>query len=210
MNCNSKITYDNDCNILIHETNFDNDFVYVYVLQLNRTTGIITDVSIKVNEDEQTIFNSNLDGFYTLVTLKVPKNTESEYHYNNEKFYHLNEEIELETLLEMNPDSHGLEINYEYYFKLCLLKKCYINICKQIFDQVNSVECNKPKLDPYLIYKRDLLWSAINVIEFMVGRGEYKEAERLLERIMGCNGLCDSHCNKSHLKEHTSCNCGCL
>ena len=210
MNCNSRITYDNDCNTVVHELNFDNDFVYVYVLQLNKTNELITNIAIKTTETEEVIFDLGLDGFYTLVTLKIPKDVEREYYYSNGKFYHFNEEIELETLVEINPNVSEFDIEHEYYFQTCRLRKCYINICKQIFDQVASIECNRPKLDPNLIYKRDLLWSAINVIEFMVERGEYKEAEILLERIMGCNGLCDSHCNKSHYKVPTPCNCGCL
>jgi hypothetical protein len=47
-------------------------------------------------------------------------------------------------------------------------------------------------IDKELIYKRDLLWSALNVIKYMIEIDQYEEAERLLERIMGCNGLCNN------------------
>jgi len=130
MNCNSRITYDNDCNTVVHELNFDNDFVYVYVLQLNKTNELITNIAIKTTETEEVIFDLGLDGFYTLVTLKIPKDVEREYYYSNGKFYHFNEEIELETLVEINPNVSEFDIEHEYYFQTCRLRKCYINICK--------------------------------------------------------------------------------
>jgi hypothetical protein len=75
-----------------------------------------------------------MDGFYTLVTLKIPKGEGSEYYYKNDKFYHYYNEIELSTLLEINPNVTNLDITYEYYFQTCRLRKCYVNVCYQIFD----------------------------------------------------------------------------
>jgi hypothetical protein len=108
-----------------------------------------------------------MDGFYTLVTLKIPKGEGSEYYYKDDKYYHYYNEIELSTLLEINPNVTNLDITYEYYFQTCRLRKCYVNVCYQIFDQVASINCNKTALDKELTYKRDLLWSALNVINYM-------------------------------------------
>lgn len=203
MNCN-KIIHDKNCNIIIQE-DYNNDFAYVYVLQLNKTTGIISNVFIRTSEEEVPTFELGLDGFYTLVTLKISKDIDSEYYYRDGKFYHTYKEVELETLLEMNPQVSNLDVTYEYYFQTCRLKKCFINICYQIFDQVASINCNKSSLDKNLVYKRDLIWSALNVIKYMTEVDQFEEAERLLERIMGCNGLCDNQCNDGH----KSSGCGC-
>lgn len=250
MNCNSKITYDKDCNIIIHDINFDENYAYIYILQLNKSNETITQVAIKEVTPEEIIIQvgnpnsddiivldeSNIcdtkvigcgdssmtiipelqvkfdkdiqDGFYTLVTVKVPMDPTKEYYYRNGKVYHINEEADLALLLELNPEVSGLEVEHEYYFQTCRLRKCYINICKQIFDQVHSLDCNKPPIDPNLKFKRDLLLSALHIIEFMVERGQFKEAELLLERIMGCNGLCDDHHCGCH--KHSPCSCGCL
>jgi hypothetical protein len=43
-----------------------------------------------------------------------------------------------------------------------------------------------------LILKRDLVWAALNVIQYMIDFNQLAEAQRLLERINGCNGLCSS------------------
>lgn len=206
MNCN-RIIYDKNCNTIIQDE-YDNNYVYVYVLQLNQTTGLISNIYIRTKEDEIPSFNLGVDGFYTLVTLKVPKGQGTEYYYNDDKFYHFYDEVELETLLEINPEVSRLEINYEYYFQTCRLRKCYINTCYQIFDQTASINCNKSNADKDLIYKRDLLWSALNVIKYMTEMDQFEEAERLLERIMGCNGLCNNKQNECY-KGHRSNNCGC-
>lgn len=204
MNCN-KIIYDRNCNTIIQEDNYDSNYAFVYVLQLNQTTGITSQVFIKTSEEEPIIFNMGLDGFYTLVTLKVPKDPQSEYYYQNEDFYHNGTKIELQELIELNPNVSGIETIYDYYFQTCKLRKCFIDICYQIFDIQNPSNCINSKLDPNLIYKRDLIWSALNVIKYMSEMDQYEEAERLLERIVGCNGLCNNQCHGSH----NNSNCGC-
>lgn len=204
MNCN-KIIYDRNCNTIVQEDNYNSNYAFVYVLQLNQTTGITSQVFIKASEEEQVIFDLGFDGFYTLVTLKVPKDSQAEYYYQNEDFYHNGTKVELQELIELNPEVSGIEVIYDYYFQTCKLKKCFIDICYQIFDIQNPSNCINSKLDPNLIYKRDLIWSALNVIRYMSEMDQYEEAERLLERIVGCNGLCDNQCHGSHKNS----NCGC-
>lgn len=204
MNCN-KIIHDKNCNTIVQEDNYDNNYAFVYVLQLNKTTGITNQVFIKTSEEEPVLFNIGLDGFYTLVTLKVPKDSQANYYYQNDDFYHNGIKIELQELIELNPNVSGIEVIYDYYFQTCILKKCFIDICYQIFDIQNPSNCTNTKLDSNLIYKRDLIWSALNVIKYMVEMDQYEEAERLLERIVGCNGLCDNLCSGSH----NNSNCGC-
>lgn len=209
MNCKSVITYDMDCNTIIHDVNFDENYVYIYVLQLNKSNEIITQVAKRENIEDQVVFDIGQDGFYTLITVKVPRDPSKEYYYRDGKVYHINEEVDLALLLELNPEVSGLIVTPEYYFQTCHLRKCYISICQQIFDQVHSLDCNKPPFDQNLTYKRDLLLAAINVLEYMAERDQFKEAELLLERIMECNGLCNIQCNKIHKHSAKPCNCGC-
>ena len=207
MNCN-RIFYDKNCNTIIQGDAFDPEYAYVYILQLNKTTEIISSVFIKTKEDEVPKFGLGLDGFYTLTTMKIPNGPGTEYYYEDGKFYHFYKEIELQTLLEMNPKATNLEITYEYYFQTCRLRKCYINACYEIFDKAAPVNCARTQVDKNLIYKRDLLWSALNVIDYMTDLNQFEEAERLLERIMGCNGLCNNQQNRCK-GDHKSSSCGC-
>lgn len=116
MNCNSVITYDMDCNTLIHNINYDENYAYVYVLQLNKSNEVISNVAIKEKEEDEIVFDVGQDGFYTLVTIKVPKDSTKEYHYSDGKVYHNNEQADLGLLLEMNPEVSGLIVDYDYYF----------------------------------------------------------------------------------------------
>lgn len=91
------------------------------------------------------------------------------------------------------------------YVSICFLRKCYINLCQQIFEDRGFSRCwNKNKVDSELIYKRDLVWMAINVIKYLTECEQLAEVERIIETIQGCNGLCVS----SNLTSKTN-GCGC-
>ena len=205
MNCN-KIIHDKNCNIIVQEDNYDINYAFVYILQLNRTTGITSQVFIKTSEEEQIMFDLGLDGFYTLVTIKLSKTPGEGYYFYEGKFYKSGLEVELQEIVEVNPEVSGIEITYDYYFQTCRLKKCFINVCYQIFDSKVFTTCDNFKIDPNITYKRDLIWAALNVIRYMVEIDQYEEAERLLEEILGCNGLCK---NYECLESHNNSNCGC-
>ena len=199
MNCN-KIFYDKDCNTIVQEE-YEDEYAFVYILQLNQTTGPVNQVFIKTNEEQEVKFDLKADGFYTLVTLKIPFDNEKPYYYMDNKFYNSNQqEVELAELVYTNPETSQIDIHYDYYFQDCKLRKCYIKACQEIFDSQASIRCNQNSLDQDLIHKRDLLWSTINVINYMVEFDQFEEAQRLLERITGCNGLCENSVDNS---------CGC-
>lgn len=197
MKCD-KIISDKNCNLIVQEE-FDIQYAYVYILQLNKTNNIINQVFIKSSSEDQVIFDIKSDGFYTLMTIKVPLDMSNPYYYKDGKFYKNIQEVDIQELIESNPEYSKLDIQYDYYFQKCRLKQCYVNICQQIFDQRASIDCNSNGVDKNLIYKRDLILSTLNVIDYMVEIDQYEEAERLLERISGCNGLCTNNKN----------NCGC-
>lgn len=91
------------------------------------------------------------------------------------------------------------------YVSICYLRKCYINLCKQIFDDRGFSKCwNKNTVDSELVYKRDLVWMAINVIKYLTECEQLYEVERIIEQITSCNGLCTS----SSITSKTS-GCGC-
>ena len=199
-NCN-KIYSDRNCNIIVQE-DFDQNYVYVYILQQTKSNGIVSNqILIKDSDDKNIIFASQSDGFYTLVTLLVPIDETMPYYYKKGKFYKNVQEVEIQEILEVNPDYSKIFPIYDYYFQVCRLRKCYIKICQDIFDKTAPVKCSNNNVESFLIYKRDLIWSALNVIEYMVEFDQYEEAERLLEEITSCNGLCNQETNN---------NCGCI
>ena len=63
---------------------------------------------------------------------------------------------------------------------------------------------NKYKVNSELIYKRDLVWMAINVVKYLTQCEQLAEADRVIKTIQGCNGLCVS----TNLTNSTN-GCGC-
>ena len=108
-------------------------------------------------------------------------------------------------VLEVNPINTTVSKTNRDYISICFLRKCYINLCQQIFEDRGFSRCwNKNKVDSELIYKRDLVWMAINVIKYLTECEQLAEVERIIETIQGCNGLCVS----SNLTSKTN-GCGC-
>ena len=197
-----KIISDNYCNTIVQNELFEEGFVYVYILQLNKANGdTITQVFIKTKAEEEIKFNIGLDGYYTLCKVVVPTTLNAMYYYKDGCFYKGLSEVELSELINVNPEISGLDISYYYYFQLCKLRKCYIKAAKAILDKRSPIRCDSKGVDYSDIYKRDLLWSAMNTIMYLAESEQFEEAERLLERITGCNGLCEN--------TNSKCNCGC-
>ena len=114
-------------------------------------------------------------------------------------------QVTINEVLEVNPINTTVSKTNRDYISICFLRKCYINLCQQIFEDRGFSRCwNKNKVDSELIYKRDLVWMAINVIKYLTECEQLAEVERIIETIQGCNGLCVS----SNLTSKTN-GCGC-
>ena len=91
------------------------------------------------------------------------------------------------------------------YVSICFLKKCYLSLCQQIFNSRGFSKCwNRSQIESDLVFRRDLVWTAINVIKYRVEFNQLKEAQRVIEQIGGCNGLC-----KSEFRQTSNHGCGC-
>lgn len=199
-----KIVSDKNCNTIVKNEGFNPDYVYVYILQLNKTNNkTISQTFFKTSPEQDIKFTIGQDGYYTLCKLKVPLDISMPYYYKDGKFMYKGlREATLYEMLNVNPETSQLKITYYYYFQLCKLRKCYVDAAKKIIDERASVNCDNNGVDKKDIYKRDLLLSAINVITYLAEMEQFEEAERLLERISGCNGLCDT-------TSINTCGCGC-
>lgn len=114
-------------------------------------------------------------------------------------------ETTIDEIIEVNPVDTTVSRTGEDYVSICFLRKCYINLCQQIFNSRGFSPCwNKNDIDSDLIFRRDLVWMAINVIKYLTECEQLAEVERIIETIKGCNGLCVS----SDVTSKTS-SCGC-
>lgn len=186
--CN-KFHLDKDFNITINEC-INSEVVYVYILQHLFSDGKYNSKTIiKEDNNQKVVFKTDSDGFYVLLTVIVPKDSTNYFYYNNGKFYKNVSEVSVKEIIETNPHLSNITILYDYYFLTSRLKKCFVDICYNIF---NTKQCSKNR-DNELVYKRDLIQSALNVLEYLVEVGQYKEAQRLLEELTSCNGICQKH-----------------
>lgn len=114
-------------------------------------------------------------------------------------------QVTINEVLEVNPINTTISKTNRDYVSICFLRKCYINLCQQIFEDRGFSSCwNKNKVDSELIYKRDLVWMSINVIEYLTQCKQLAEVERIIETIQGCNGLCVS---SSIISKTNGCGC---
>ena len=76
--------------------------------------------------------------------------------------------VELQEVIERNSEGTTISKIDKSYVSICFLKKCYISLCQQLFNSRGFSECwNKNTVDSDLIYRRDLVWQAINVIKYL-------------------------------------------
>ena len=184
MKC-KKIYFDKNFHILVKEY-FDSEFVYVYILQhILSDERYSNDIIIKDTKDQEVKFETDSDGFYVLITIPVPIDETNYYYYKNGRFYNGTKEISITDILKTNPHLSNIVPKYDYCFLTARLKKCYIDACYKIFS--SSDRCSKDKTDTY---ERDLIWSALKTIEYLIEFDQYKEAQRLLEELTSCNGIC--------------------
>lgn len=97
-------------------------------------------------------------------------------------------EITSEQILEIPTDKTTISKASNYTFSIWKLQECFIFLCNKIF-QTGMLKCSK-YVDTNLTMKRDIAWMTINVIKYYLGFGQLYEAQRVLEQINYCQGLC--------------------
>lgn len=174
----------------------------------------------QIDWDDDIIYNFRLGHYYYLdgvfsTVVKYKKRVGDAYG----TFYKL-EPREVEDLIQEiltiieNQDTEAYKDLFESYiiniteqypiFSICHLRKCYKNICQSIFNSRIFDKCFKAKVNSDLIFRRDLVWATINVIQYLVDSKQFAEAQLVLERINECPGLCTEQEKESGKK-----GCGC-
>ena len=204
------------------------DTISIDVLQLNKVseTVYINPTYTDHSSIQDTTLQVGNDGWFSLVHLVLPsvewfnkEKAKSEgsalglysivYFVDNMTIYkYINEqiqEVDISEILEINPVDTTISKVSEDFISICFLRKCYVNLCKQILDDKGFSSCwSKNKIDNELIYKRDLVWMALNVIKYLTECEQLAEVERIIEVINGCNGVCPSSSSSNTISD-----CGC-
>lgn len=204
------------------------DTVSVVVLQHNKTQEtVVKSPTYDYHTSDYIEVPVGFDGWFTINYIVLPNkdwfDREREkssgsalglydivYFVDNGYIYkYVNGEIygaSIEEVLEVNPINTTISKTSKDYVSICFLQKCYVNLCQQIFNDRGFSQCwNKNSVDSELVYKRDLVWMAINVIKYLTEFNQLAEVERIIEQINGCNGLCKS--NSTYQPASSGCGC---
>lgn len=210
------------------------DTVSIDLLQHNKSDGYkLQDPIIRTrtnNNSSPVELPVNFDGWFTILHLVIPSKdwfdqeiskstgstiplydcvyySDGEYLYkysNGESKY-----TDVNEIVNRNIEGTTISKTCENYVSICFLRKCYVSLCQKILNDRSikyCLECtDKNNIDSDLIFKRDYVWMAINIVRYLVQFEQLAEAERVIERISGCNGLCKSEWSSIS----SSSNCGC-
>ena len=124
------------------------------------------------------------------------------YLYKLEGGKYLKEEIKVEDFIDIEHST--LSYTTAQFFSIINTRGCYLDLVKDLFESRALTGCfSKSNIDPELIFKRDLAWMTLNIIEYLVDLGQLEEAQRYITILhQNCNGICKS-------KNSTSNGCGC-
>ena len=90
-------------------------------------------------------------------------------------------------------------------FSICKLYECYIRLCKLVLRKsvLRCIERNKPLSD--ILFRRDFLWMTVNVLRYLVEMNSFMEAQRIIEELDYCGGIC----NDREMQLMSKQGCGC-
>lgn len=75
-------------------------------------------------------------------------------------------------------------------FCVCHINECFYRLCKNLLTDLPGRCRNRVDDVKNLIYNRDIIWMAINIIKYLIELKQYYEAQRVLEDITQCGGIC--------------------
>lgn len=115
--------------------------------------------------------------------------------------------VSISEVLEGNTRIATTQLSSQDYISVLNLQKCLVNLCQQIFNNLGAFgKCFATNSNSKeLIFKRDLILMAINVIKYMSKYNMTAEAARIINQLEGCNGICTGT-NDSHNIQGCECN----
>lgn len=163
------------------------------------------DSSKFTTEYEDFAYNLPKDGWYEYYKIEVPKTSNSTLWYDNGVLKEGNSVI---TDYSIIPDKISFT-SYPYKsfskveFSVCNLQNCVVNLQrKAIFEGIKNCNIGACEKNSQVKQQRDFLFISLYVIEHLICRGKFSEAESILDGLSSC----DSLCSDSSLKSNCNCN----
>lgn len=183
---------------------------------------IDTIITCHENDLDEVHYNLTPDGYYTIYHLIIPsldwyleeskkeesviKSDMTIYVTDGTKFYKQTDgvltEVDSYLIAQVNTEETTLSRFILEEFSICHLFDCYLSLCKQIFNNISYRCLSKDNIED-LIFKRDFIWMTINVLKYYVETNQFFEAQRLLNEINYCGGIC----NEPTMQKKSGCGC---
>ena len=113
-------------------------------------------------------------------------------------------EITIDELLICSVGNTTLSRECLDYVSICFLSRCHLDLSMAILNS-DYIKCKKNTTESSTNYERDLIFMGINTINYLVGFNELSEAQRIIEQLESCNGVC----KQSYANTSKSGGCGC-
>lgn len=102
-------------------------------------------------------------------------------------------EVPLEEILEINQEGTTLIKTSLHTFELCHLEECFFKLCMYLLENMPCTDpCFNDKAKGFTseILNRDIIWMALNAIKYCIEQQQFYRAQKILERVETCWGIC--------------------
>ena len=102
-------------------------------------------------------------------------------------------EVTLGEILEVNQTNTTLIKTSLHTFELCHLEECFFKLCMYLLDNMPCTDpCFTEKMKGFAgeILNRDIIWMALNAIKYCIEQQQFFRAQKILERVETCWGIC--------------------
>ena len=119
------------------------------------------------------------------------------------------QEVTLQEILEINQNNTTLIKTELHTFEMCHLEECFFKLCMYL---LNNMPCTDPcftdKMKGFAgdILNRDIIWMAINAIKYCIEQQQFFRAQKILEQIETCWGICKDT-NNINSTQYKGCGC---
>lgn len=205
----------------------------IQYISTSETTTKVTLGTLHNSKMDEAYYSPDKDGYYQITHLILPTFNENlngedfqkliisgityymadvsdcenvqfyKYWYNESTNQIVLSTAEAEELIEVNNNYTTISKKILNTFSVCELYDCYIKLCKSLLNNANLKCSNKNSDLDDLIFKRDFVWMTLNVIEYCIEKGQYLEAQRILEKLSTCGSFCQD------INNVKPCGCGC-
>ena len=102
-------------------------------------------------------------------------------------------QVDIKEILEVNPANTTIIKASLHTFEICHLEECFFKLCMYLLDNMPCTDpCFVDKMKGFKgeILNRDIVWMVINAIKYCIEQQQFFRAQKILERIETCWGIC--------------------